>query len=342
MELQRVLLEQDPRIVKRPAAGGDPAYVPISLRVLMPGERLTFSLFLKVVRRPQGDTAYSLCLMEGEELRPEWFKKLHDWGLQEAYFHENDLGKAIAYLNNHLLLQDRETLMAPKEMLILREHLVLSLRLACKAPRLAPAVNAAKESIQQLVQAVMREALPWKLIWDMLYRDYSLYNHSVNVAVLGVSWLAFQGRPPADCLVLGLAGLFHDVGLTQISEEVLEKREALTPEEWEGFQKHPCLGYRLLKGNPELPMASLRLILEHHELADGTGYPQGLPLKRQHPLTRLISILEFYDGLTIRRPCYPCQSSYEALKALQKQRGNQGPAFDPKSLKSFIEFLALS
>jgi HD-GYP domain-containing protein (c-di-GMP phosphodiesterase class II) len=176
-----------------------------------------------------------------------------------------------------------------------------------------------------------------------MYRDYTLYNHSVNVAVLAMAMGAHLKKSKKECLALGLAGLFHDLGLIKISEEITSKKEPLTPEEWGTLKKHPCFGYRLLKGNAEIPMASLRLVLEHHENADGSGYPQGLELKGQHPLTRILALLEAYDGLTIFRPYRPRYTPFAALKILQEERGGRGgPAFEPKTLKKFIEFLALT
>lgn len=336
------ILERDLKVMRRPAQEGNRAFVPIPLAVLMPEERLTFPLFLKVTRTPDQEVTYSPCLEEGEALRGAWLEKLGVLGLDQVYFHDKDLDKAIAYLNNHLLLQSRRDGVWPEELLVLREHLGFSMRLALNSPQLAQAAGMAKESVQQLLTVLEREDISWKLIWNLLYQDYTLYNHSVNVSVLGVSLAVFLQRSRTDCLTLGMAGLFHDVGLTLISEEILQKKEPLTGEEWEAIKKHPCLGYRLLKGNAGFPLAAMRLVLEHHELADGTGYPQGLPLKRQHPLSRVLSLLEAYDGLTIYPPYRQRQSPYAALKILQEQRGDRGPAFDPSTLKKFIEFLAAS
>ncbi len=339
--LANQILAQDPKILRLPAEPHKRAFLPIPLAVLMSGERLTFPLFLKATRFPDRTPDYFSCLAEGEEVQRVWLDKLQGWGLDQVYVHERDLQKAIAYLNNHLLLLDRQGELKTRELLVLREHLNLSLQMAFQSPQLAKAVGAAKASLDRLLALLKTEAIPWKVMRDLLYQDYTLYHHSVNVAVLGLAFAAFLQHAPKDCLTLGLAGLFHDVGLTQISDEIVQKRDPLTPEERDLLRKHPCLGYRLLKGNSELPLATVRLVLEHHELADGSGYPQRLPLKRQHPLSRLLSLLEVYDGLTIYRPYRPRQSPFAALKTLQAEQGERGPAFEPRILKKFIEFLAL-
>ncbi len=296
------LLERDLKLIRRVAQATDHTFVPISLAVLLPEERLTFSLFLKVTGSPHQEITYSPCLEEGETLSPAWLEKLRGLGLEQVYFRSTDLDKAIAYLNNYLLLQGEESGASPRDLLVLREHLGFSLRLALNAPQLTQGVGMAKGSVEKLLAMLERQPISWKLIWNLLYRDYTLYNHSVNVAVLAVSLAVFLGHSQKDCLTLGMGGLFHDIGQTLISEEILQKSEPLSQEEWEVIRKHPCLGYRLLKSNAKFPLAAMRLVLEHHELADGSGYPQGLPLKRQHPLSRILSLLEAYDGLTIYRP----------------------------------------
>ncbi|MBI4644600.1 MAG: hypothetical protein HY743_12945 [Deltaproteobacteria bacterium] len=83
----------------------------------------------------------------------------------------------------------------------------------------------------------------------------------------------------------------------------------------------------------------MRLVLEHHENADGSGYPQGLPLSRQHPWTRIIRLLDTYDSLTVIRPYRAAYKPSEAVKIMEEARGLRGPIYDPPTLKKFISFL---
>lgn len=335
------ILDRNLRVRKRPVQE-DHAFIPLPLEALLEGERLTFPLFLKVTQGASLGVSYSLCLDKGEELSLPWRQKLQALGVERVYVREASLPQVVAYLNNHLLVQAAGDELSPQNLVILREHLHFSLRLALQSPQVAQAAAPAKGTLNLLVTLLHRDAVPWKVVWDLLYQDYTLYTHSVNVAVLGVAFMTFLKLPRHDCLTLGLAGLLHDVGLTRISADILMKPEPLTSEEWEILKKHPCLGYRLLKGNASLPLGTLRLVLEHHELADGSGYPQGLPLGKQHPLSRYLCLLEAYDGMTLFRPYRPRMTPFAALNALREQRGKYGPAYDIQVLKKFIELLALS
>jgi HD-GYP domain-containing protein (c-di-GMP phosphodiesterase class II) len=341
--LRQQFLSQNLRILRRPTPKQvDSPYFPILLKVMMVEQRLTFPVYLKVSEGEEGEIKFLPYLEEGEILQISWMESLERVGIERLYFHEQDLDRVVAYLNNHLLLTSADPKHYKNKFCILREHLSLSLQRSFKNPHLGANVKLAKKSLGNLVKFMGKKGFPWKLVWDMLHRDYTLYNHAVNVGLMGIAFLLYLGQPGRDCLDVGLAGLFHDLGLTCLSEEIVNKIQPLEPEERDILNRHPTLGYRLLAKNPQISVDTLRLILEHHESADGSGYPQGLPLSKQHPYTRVLFILEAYDGLTTFRPYRPAHTPFAALKILQEQRGARGLACEPQTMKQFIQFLALA
>jgi HD-GYP domain-containing protein (c-di-GMP phosphodiesterase class II) len=341
--LRQQFLNDNLKILRRstPKQENTP-YLPILLKVLMAKERLTFPVHLKVSEGDQGEIKYLPYLEEGEILQRSWMESLERVGIERLYFHERDLDRVLAYLNNHLLLTSADPKHYKDKFCILREHLNMSLVRAFENPHLGANVKVAKKSLANLAKFMGKKDFPWKLVWEMLHRDYTLYNHSVNLSLIGMAFMGFLGKPGRDCLLVGLAGLFHDLGLTHLKGEIVNKAEPLEAEEWEILKRHPTLSFRLLKNNPEVPVDVLRLILEHHENADGSGYPQGLSLQRQHPYSKILFILEIYDGLTTFRPYRPAHTPFAALKILQEQEGARGPACEPQAMKRFIQFLALA
>ncbi len=81
------------------------------------------------------------------------------------------------------------------------------------------------------------------------------------------------------------------------------------------------------------------MTLEHHENADGSGYPRGLPLSRQHPWTPIIRLLDSYDSLTVNRPYREAFKPFSSLNILKDTRGPRGPIYDSQIMKIFITFL---
>lgn len=139
---------------------------------------------------------------------------------------------------------------------------------------------------------------------DMLHnmRDYDdlTFAHSMNVALLnyvGASWL---GWSEADRELAMTCGLLHDIGKLQISHSVLTKPGSLDTEEYKHIQKHPILGYKLLK-NRGLSEHIQNTALMHHERYDGSGYPLNLAGNSIDRFARLTAISDVYDAMTAAR-----------------------------------------
>ncbi|MAR92761.1 MAG: hypothetical protein CML06_18045 [Pseudomonadales bacterium] len=72
-----------------------------------------------------------------------------------------------------------------------------------------------------------------------------------------------------------MAALAHDIGMMHIDPTVLDKQEQLTSMEWRQIQAHTVIGQKVLESIPQLNKRVARIVLEHHERCDGTGYPLG-------------------------------------------------------------------
>ena len=321
---------------------GTTSFIPIYLQTLMVGEKLSFKLYVKVSANERQEIAFLPLLEADEVLEPSWVEVLEKLGIDRFYFHQDDLELVIAYLNNHLLLLDIHQEDLPKEkLLVLVEHLNFSLYRAFHSPHLGRYIYLAQSQVERLVKVLQQNINSLKLVWELLYRNYSLYNHSINVCLLSIGLMLFLHKSRHDSLILGLAGLFHDLGFTRIPEDLLYPREPLKAQELEIIKKHPIIGYQMLKECDTIPPEVLQLVEEHHETADGSGYPRGLPLNRQHPWTRILRLVDAYDGVTGHRPGREALTPFAALKSLQGKMGARGPVFEARTLKNFIRFLAL-
>jgi HD-GYP domain-containing protein (c-di-GMP phosphodiesterase class II) len=324
-------------------AGSSP-YAPLSVSALIPGERVTFNIYLKVAQTETHDFSYPRFLKEEEVWERQWLDLLAQKGINRLYFLKEDLVNVISYLNNHLQLLSHQSQKVTRKLLVVfSEHLNLSIRLAFQSSGLGPAAQMAHHQVENLIEKLQHDPPAVKLVWRILYHDYNLFNHSINLCLLGTAFMVFLKKPAKESLDLGLAGLFHDIGMTSVPQELILKEGPLTPEERVQVNDHPTVGYRLLSKNTSLaylPHVVLRLCLEHHENADGSGYPQGLPLSRQHHLTRIIRLLDSYDSLTINRPYRVAYKPFEAIKILQETNGPRGSIYDLQTLKKFILFHA--
>ena len=132
---------------------------------------------------------------------------------------------------------------------------------------------------------------------------------------------------------LSLLASLHDIGKTSIPENILNKKSALSDEEWEMMKKHTTKGYRIASATEEFAVVAEE-ILSHHERWDGSGYPNGLTKKDTPYLARIISIVDAYDVMTNDRPYSKAISNEEALAEIDRFAGSQ---FDPELAEEFIE-----
>jgi len=326
---------------------GSSLYTPLTTSVLIPGEKITFDLYAKVAAKEGRGFEFLLFLQEGEAWERQWLERLTDKGIDRLYFQKNDLERAIAYLNNYLqLLKHHDKKVSPELLAVFSEHLNFSMRRALLLPRLGPSVKAAKSEIENLVSWVQHDPRAMKIMWQILYHDYSLYNHSINLCLMAVAFFLSMNYSATEARDMGLAALFHDIGMTRIPQVIIFKEGPLTLEERMEIRHHPELGQQLLRKKAGaslsyMPKEMLRLTLEHHENADGSGYPRGLPLSRQHPWTPVLRLLDSYDSLTVNRPYRGAFKPYDSLRILHEAQGPKGPIYDAHTMKKFITFLTV-
>ena len=141
------------------------------------------------------------------------------------------------------------------------------------------------------------------------------------------------GISHADMVTLGTAAALHDIGLIGIPGEILSKNRKLTERELEIARKHPFLGAKLLEGVPGME-ETRRVILEHQEFFDGSGYPSGLQGEEISLGARILSLAEFYDSITSSRPH---RGGLRHEEALQLVRNNMNTIFEARICKAFLE-----
>ncbi|MFA9430791.1 HD-GYP domain-containing protein [Egicoccus sp. AB-alg2] len=102
------------------------------------------------------------------------------------------------------------------------------------------------------------------------------FEHSVDVAVIGVLLGRRLGMPRDRLRELALGCLMHDIGKTYVDQTILDKPGPLTGEEFAAIQQHPYLGFELLRRMPFRSLLPAHVAYQHHEKQGGGGYPRGL------------------------------------------------------------------
>jgi diguanylate cyclase (GGDEF)-like protein/putative nucleotidyltransferase with HDIG domain len=163
-------------------------------------------------------------------------------------------------------------------------------------------------------------------------RDQYTYGHSRNVSRYAVALAEALGLPSEKVAIVGTAALLHDIGKIGVPDEVLNKPDKLTTEEWDLIRSHPRLS-AVIVGHVLSLTPCLPAILHHQEKWNGTGYPSGLKGKSIPLEARILAIADAFEAMTSSRPYRGALSCKVAVQELKRNAGKQ---FDPKIVDAFL------
>jgi len=179
-----------------------------------------------------------------------------------------------------------------------------------------------------------------KTLGEVYTHDSYTYDHSVNVAFYSIIFLRFL-KPDSskeELLTIGLSGLLHDLGKRKISTTILNNPGQLTDEQFNQIKKHPEYGEQLMgactcEGLPLTMQKSItKVILEHHENINGTGYPSGLKGDEISLYSKMVAITDFFDAITSYRSYHEPLSHESAIVLMENSVGKK---IDQKIFEQF-------
>lgn len=154
--------------------------------------------------------------------------------------------------------------------------------------------------------------------------DPNLASHGVDTGMLAMAIGQEHGCDPTQLKLVGLAALLHDIGQLRLPLNMIRKVERFTPQEQKLMQAHCEMGVAILKQFPDIPDESKRMVLEHHERLDGSGYPRGLRGLQISELTQILSIADTYDAqISGRCSCPPVPPARALSELYQAAVGGQ-------------------
>lgn len=161
--------------------------------------------------------------------------------------------------------------------------------------------------------------------------------HPMNVTVVSLLMARVLGLPEQDMLDVGVGALLHDIGKLELPHRVHHPDERFTQAEINAYRDHVRLGVALGQRMGLTPGA-LQVIAQHHECADGSGFPGRLNMDRMSPAARIVSMVNRYDNLCNPAAALRALTPHEALSRLFAQgRGK----FDGSMLNAFIRMMGV-
>jgi len=151
-------------------------------------------------------------------------------------------------------------------------------------------------------------------------RDPYTAGHQRRVADLASAIAREMGLPEDQIEEIRIAGLLHDIGKISVPSEILSRPGRLSKTEFTFIKDHPQVAYDILKGI-EFPWPIAKIVLQHHERLDGSGYPGGLKRKDIFLEAKILGVADVVEAMSSHRPYRPALGIDKALGEVLEHRG---------------------
>jgi putative two-component system response regulator len=226
------------------------------------------------------------------------------------------------------------TLLRQREMKRMNERLLVDLK--TRNEQLTVAMSDLQQARHDLESSYIQTVESLAVALEA--KDRYTSGHSQRVARFARLIARGLGLPKEEIDTVGQVALLHDIGKIGMLDKILNKPGNLTPEELQAIKAHPVVGAQILAPVKtfEKHIAGIK---HHHEMYDGTGYPdrlkgQAIPLE-----ARIVTLADAFDAMTSTRPYRVGLPLEFAIREMKKMAGSQ---FSPDCVDAFIRVLQSS
>lgn len=235
----------------------------------------------------------------------------------QLYIHLRDLGAFLEYLHKQWAVGATKIPMNKRGAVIAREKMrMAALSVFCSA-KVGDAIQRARRTVDDIIHMITGNPDTYHAMLAVSDLDANTYIHSANVMVMSVGLGVAMGWGREQLHILGMGALLHDIGKREIPRELLLKKGAITPQEYEALKEHVLMGIQFCRSQPEIPDLVTRIVAEHHEKLDGSGYPRGITGRAIGEMSQVVAIMEVYDALTTHQPFRKAMLPAQAFRKLR-------------------------
>ncbi len=310
-------------------------YIAITKNALVENTKLAFDLFLR--NDISGQAKYILFCRAGDQFSAKRQEELLSKNAEKLYISAKDSAKYLKYQEENLqsIIDDKDKTPLQKSGALYQVATNITEELL-ENPRSGKHIDRASNWINNTVNHVLKNENTFSTLFEVTSHDYRIYTHSINVSVIGLLFGKYLSlnQHELDCLGIGL--LLHDIGKVVIPPEIINKNGTLTKEEFGEVKKHPKAGLEILELKSSVDALCLKVVAQHHENHNGTGYPYGLGGSDIHLFGSIARIIDVYDAMTSNRSYAAAKRPFAALAEMKAEMPN---CFNEELLKEFIYFL---
>lgn len=166
-------------------------------------------------------------------------------------------------------------------------------------------------------------------------KDPYTSGHQKRVAALAVFIAKELGLDKDKIEAIHTAAMIHDIGKINIPASILVRPGKISDIEYDMIKTHPQLGYDMIK-RIEFTWPIAKIILQHHEKLDGSGYPNGLKDKDILLEAKILAVADIVEAMSSHRPYRPALGIKQALKEIKKGKGK---LYDAEVVKACVKII---
>lgn len=270
----------------------DENFSKIPIEDFITGSRIHFSIYLRL-----SDRKIIKIASQGEDVSLPMLKKLKDKGIHYLYILDEDYRKYLAVTAQiGEQLKKTNKVDSARKAKFFQEATKQVFRFGFQKSLNQEVFELAKNNLDAVLNIYSSLQNTASILDDLMNSSDDLFTHSINVSMLSTMLARELGWTSSQKLFLvATAGLFHDIGKSQFSEELLQKLdEDLEPEERKLYETHPEKGAEMIRGLEVFPEGLDQIIIHHHERVDGSGFPNGYGRVKIHPVAKIIGLVDAY------------------------------------------------
>lgn len=291
-------------------------FIPVDLAVLRLDILKPFDIFIKISGKGGSYVLYS---KKGINFTTDVKATLLENNVRTIYIPEYETDIYHQYIEDNLpsIIEDAKMPVEEKSAIIYDSGTYLMEKLL-ENPR-ADSVARTVKTVNNIVKGILSDGRLSKNLIKMTSHDYYTYTHCVNVGIFSVSFVKelVKGLSETELSDISLGFFLHDIGKVDIPLEILNKQGPLTPEEWNIMKRHPLIGCKILEDSGIIRRQTIQVVLQHHEKADGSGYPKGVLSDKINLYGKICSLADIFDAMTTNRPYHHAVSAYQALSEIR-------------------------
>lgn len=316
-------------------------YHPVKLIDIQAGEKLDFDIWIYLA----SNRKYLKFALAGDDLEKERLEQLLKKNIRSVYVTTDQLKKFYFYTANQLAKIGNSDLShtEKKEKLqsCVREVMTGLFNNANKRVSFEQGSQLIKDCKEIANSYILSSATGdiYAKIQQTVGESANTYNHAANVSTFAALFsIGLQVGDPAE---LATAGLLHDVGLAEVPAEITAKSEFdWSQAEREHYQRHPEFSLALLQKKKTIISGNIiKMIQQHHEYFNGTGYPLGLEEKQITPEAQILAMADRFDEMTSAVDGKALKTADEAIEyfRIQASKPPGSQLYDPELVKGLMK-----